>query len=76
MVFGRYKKPVNIKNKQSNENKSQNKAQNVSTRKLTPLSFKYSKDIDDHLNYVFPGRKTGLHIDPSGAKYQIDINIM
>ncbi|GEM_PF-2397761 len=76
MVFGRYKKPVNIKNKQNGENKKQNKAQNISTRTLTPLSFKYTKDIDDHLNYLFPDRQTGLHIDPSGAKYQIDINIM
>ena len=60
MVFGRYKKPVNIKNKQNGENKKQNKAQNISTRTLTPLSFKYTKDIDDHLNYLFPDRQTGL----------------
>lgn len=76
MVFGRYKKPVNIKNNQQKDRNKQNQNQNISTRKLIPFSFKYTKDIDDHLNYIFPGRKTGLHIDPSGAKYQIDINIM
>lgn len=76
MVFGRYKKPINTNRKPVTDNKTNNKGPNISTRKLIPLSFKYSKDIDNHLNYIFPGRKTGLHIDPSGAKYQIDINIM
>lgn len=75
-MFGKYRKPENIKVGTFKDGKSKNKSKNISSHKPTPLSFKYSKDIDDHLNDIFPGRKTGLHIDPSGSKYQIDINIM
>lgn len=74
MVFGKYKKPLPYDNNKSSQKEQENKSSNI--KKLKPVNFAYSKDIDDHMNYIFPGRETGLHIDPSGAKYQIDVNIM
>ncbi len=72
LVFGRYKRPINIEQIFPDD-----EAENIITPvKLSPFSFEYTSDIDNHLNYLFPGRKIGLHIDPSGDKYQIDINIM
>ena len=73
MVFGKYKRL--LQNNSSNKSQKE-QAKQANIKKLKPVDFAYSKDIDDHLNYIFPGRETGLHIDPSGAKYQIDINIM
>lgn len=74
MVFGKYKKPLQHDENKSGQKEQENKSSNI--KRLKPVNFAYSKDIDDHMNYIFPGRETGLHIDPSGAKYQIDINIM
>lgn len=74
MVFGKYKKPLQHDESKSSPKEQENKSSNI--KRLKPVNFAYSKDIDDHMNYIFPGRQTGLHIDPSGAKYQIDINVM
>ncbi len=73
MVFGKYKKPLTVRQDNNKADSDSSKSQN---KKLTPVKCLYSKDIDNHMNYIFPGRQTGLHIDPGGVKYQIDINIM
>lgn len=73
LVFGKYRKPTNIKYKLAHQN---SKKDGAIKNKVAPLFFKYTKDIDDHLNYLFPNRKIGLHIDPNNRKYQIDINII
>ncbi len=73
-MFGKYKRPTVLP--QNNKDTVDNKSGSSSNKKLKPVKCLYSKDIDDHMNYIFPGRQTGLHVDPSGLKYQIDINIM
>ncbi len=73
MVFGKYKRPV----KNNHQNSKDNKEHRGKTNKtIKPVNCIYGQDIDDHMNYIFPSRNTGLHIDPSGVKYQIDLNIM